>query len=155
MSGQPIPSGYHAITAQLAIEGAAAAIAFHEKAFGAVVLDRAMDPSGQKVWHAAVKIGDSMIFVNDVFPEMDPTDQQSVSNLWLYVDDVDAWFKRAVEAGARASMPPGDMFWGDRMAHVVDPFGQKWAIASHVKDMTPEEMKQAEDAFKASMKKAH
>ncbi len=151
MSVQPIPSGYHTITAQLAIEGAAKALAFYEKAFGAVVIDRAVDPSGEKIWHSAVKIGDSMIMINDVFPEMDPTAQQSVTNLWLYVDDVDAWFKRAVEAGARASMPPADMFWGDRMAHVVDPFGQKWAIATHIKDMTPEEMKKAEDDFKAAM----
>ncbi len=155
MSVQPIPTGYHTITAQLAIQGAAKAIEFYEKAFAAVVLDRAMDPSGNKVWHAAMKIGDSMIFVNDVFPEMDPTAQQSVSNLWLYVDDVDAWFKRAVEAGARPGMPPADMFWGDRMGQVTDPFGQKWTIAMHVKDMTPDEMKAAEEAFKAGMKKAH
>lgn len=155
MSVRPIPSGYHTITAQLAIHGAATALSFYEKAFGAVVIDRALDPSGQKIWHAAVKIGDSMIFVNDVFPEMDPTAQQSVTNLWLYVDDVDAWFKRAVEAGAKVSMAPADMFWGDRMAHVADPFGQKWTIATHVKDMTPEEMKKAEDAFKEGMSKAH
>ena len=90
MSVQPIPAGYHTITAQLAINGAAKALEFYEKAFAAVVSDRAMDPSGAKIWHAAVKIGDSMIFVNDVFPEMDPTAQQSVSNMWLYVDDCDA-----------------------------------------------------------------
>jgi uncharacterized glyoxalase superfamily protein PhnB len=155
VSVQPIPTGYSTITAQLAIDGAAKAIAFYEQAFGAVVVDRAIDPSGQKIWHAAVKIGTSMIMINDVFPEMDPTAQQSVSNFWLYVEDVDASFKRAVEAGAKASLPPTDMFWGDRMAHVVDPFGQKWAIATHVKDMSPDEMKKAEDDFKAAMKKAH
>ena len=155
MSVHPVPKGYHTITAQLAIEGAAKALEFYKKAFGAEVLDHAMDPSGHKIWHAAVKIGDSMIFVNDVFPEMDPSAKQSHSNLWLYVDDTDAWFKRAVEAGAKPSMPPVDMFWGDRMAHVVDPFGQKWAIATHTKDLTPEEMKKAEEDFKASMKKAH
>jgi uncharacterized glyoxalase superfamily protein PhnB len=153
MSVRPIPDGYHTITAQLAIDGAEKALTFYEKAFGAVVLDRAMDPSGAKIWHASVKIGDSIIFVNDVFPEMDPTAQQSVSNLWLYVDDVDAWFERAVGAGAKAGMPPADMFWGDRMGQVTDPFGQKWTIAMHVKDMTPAEMKQAEDAFKAGMTK--
>jgi PhnB protein len=150
MSVKPIPEGYHTITPQLAIDGAAKAIDFYQQAFGADVIARAPDPSGQKIWHAALRIGDSMIFVNDVFPDMGGA--PSSSSLWLYVPDVDASFKRAVDAGASGSMPPADMFWGDRMAHVIDPFGQKWAIATHVKDMTPEEMKSAGDAFAAQMK---
>ncbi len=152
MAVKPIPAGYHTITAQLAIEGAAAAIAFYEKAFGAEVVDKAIDPSGHKIWHAALRVGDSMLFVNDVFPEMDPTAKQSNTSLWLYVADVDAAYARAVAAGAKPAMPPTDMFWGDRMGHVHDPFGQRWTLATHIKDMTPEEMKQAEEAFKASMK---
>lgn len=151
MAVSAIPKGYHTITAQLAVDGAARAIEFYEKAFGAEVVDRALDPSGQKVWHAALRIGSSMLFVNDVFPEMDGS--QSHSSLWLYVEDADAAFKRAVDAGATAKMPPADMFWGDRMAHVADPFGQTWTLATHIKDMTPEEMKAAEEAFVASMKK--
>jgi PhnB protein len=151
MAVSPIPKGYHTITAQLSIEGATQAIEFYKKAFGAEVLDQAPDPSGKKIWHAALRVGDSMLFVNDIFPEMGGS--ASHSGMWLYVNDVDASFKRAVDAGAKGLQPPADMFWGDRMAHVVDPFGQKWAIATRVKDMTPEEMKKAAEAFIASTKK--
>jgi uncharacterized glyoxalase superfamily protein PhnB len=151
MSVKAIPEGYRTITPQLSIDGAAKAIEFYTKAFGAEVKDRAIDPSGQKVWHASLKIGDSMIFVNDVFPDMGGV--ESTSSIWLYVSDCDGAFKRAVDAGAKATMPPADMFWGDRMGQVVDPFGQKWTIATHVKDMTPEQIKEAEKAFIAEMKK--
>ena len=149
MAVSPIPKGYHTVTAQLAIDGAAKAIEFYTKAFGAEVVDRAPDPSGQKIWHASLRIGDSMLFVNDVFPDMGGS--PSHTSLWLYVPDVDAWFKRAVDAGAKPTNPPMDMFWGDRMAHVIDPFGQKWALAARVKEMTPEEMKKAGEAFVAQM----
>ncbi len=151
MAVSPIPKGYHTITAQLAVDGAANAIEFYKKAFGAEVIQQAPDPSGKKVWHASLRIGDSMLFVNDVFPDMGGS--LSNTSLWLYVNDVDASFKRAVDAGAKALLPPADMFWGDRMAHVADAFGQKWTIATHVKDMTPEEQKKAADAFVAQQKK--
>src|SRR5271156_2956589 len=97
MASAPIPKGYHTITGQLNLDGAAKAIEFYTKAFGAEVVDEAPDPSGQKIWHASLRIGDSMLFVNDVFPDMGGT--ASHSNLWLYVNDVDASFKRAVDAG--------------------------------------------------------
>ncbi len=151
MATQPIPAGYHTITAQLSLNDAAAAIALYQKAFGAEVVDTAKDPSGTKVWHAALRIGSSMIFVNDVFPEMGSPDP-SRSSMWLYVADVDSAFNQAVDAGCTPIMPPEDMFWGDRMGQVSDPFGQKWTIASHVKDMTREEIAAAEAAFVASMK---
>lgn len=150
MTVKPVPEGFHTITPQLTIDGAAKAIDFYKAAFGAEEVSRAPDPSGQKIWHSHLRIGDSAIFVNDVFPEMGA--KQSEASLWLYVPDVDAWFKRAVDAGATPAMPPVDAFWGDRMAHVVDPFGQKWTIATHVKDMTPEEMQKAQDAALAQMK---
>ena len=150
MSVSPIPHGYHTITAHLFVDGAAAAIEFYKRAFAAEEIDRAADPSGQKIWHAALRIGDSMLFVNDVFPEMGGG--QSQSSLWLYVPDVDASFKRAVDAGAKAAMPPADMFWGDRMAQVADAFGQKWTIATRLKNMTPDEMKAAQDSFLAQQK---
>ena len=150
MPAKSIPEGYRTITPQLSIDGAAEAIEFYTKAFGAEVKDRAVDPSGKKVWHASLKIGDSMIFVNDVFPDMGGT--ESSSSIWLYVNDCDAVFQRAVSAGAKATMPPADMFWGDRMGQVVDPFGQKWTVATHVKDMTPDEIKAAEKAFIDEMK---
>lgn len=152
MPVSPIPEGYHSLTPQLSIEGAAKAIDFYKAAFGAVEIARAPDPSGQKIWHAVLRMGDSMFFVNDVFPEMDPEAKQSVSNTWVYVTDVDASFKQAVDAGARAMMPPVDMFWGDRMAHIADPFGQRWTLATHVKDLTPEEMQKAQDDAVAQMK---
>jgi uncharacterized glyoxalase superfamily protein PhnB len=151
MAVKAIPEGYHTITAQLSVERADEAIAFYKKAFGAEEIARAADPGGKKVWHAAIRIGNSMLFVNDVFPEMGGS--QSQSSQWLYVPDVDAAFKRAVDAGAKPTMPPADMFWGDRMGQVADSFGQKWTIATHTKDMTPAEMQAAQDAFVAQMKK--
>ena len=151
MAAQPIPAGYHTITAQLNLEGAEAAIAFYQKALGAELVDKALDPSGKKVWHASLRIGTSMLFVNDTMPEMGVGPSQST--IWLYVNDVDAAFKRAVDAGAKPTMPVSDMFWGDRTGQFTDPFGQRWTVATHIKDMTPEEMKKAENEFVASMKK--
>lgn len=150
MASAPIPKGYHTITAQLNLDGAAKAIEFYTKAFGAEVVDKAPDPSGQKIWHASLRIGDSMLFVNDVFPDMGGT--QSQSTLWLYLTDVDASFKRAVDAGGKPTMPPADMFWGDRIGQIIDPFGQKWTLATRVRDMTPDETKKAADDFIAETK---
>ena len=150
MTVKAIPDGYHAITPQLAVEGAARAIDFYKAAFGAEELTRAPDPSGKKVWHASLRIGTSIFFVNDVFPEMGGT--VSNTTLWIYAPDVDALFARAVAAGATATMPPADMFWGDRLAQVGDGFGQKWTLATHTKDLTPDEMKKAEAEFVAAMK---
>lgn len=151
MSVKPMPEGYQTITAQLAIDGADKALAFYEKALGAEVVDKALSPDGAKVWHASVRIGSSMIMINDVFPEMGVG--QSQSSMWLYVTDCDASFERAVDAGMTTKMPPADMFWGDRMGVVTDPFGQRWTFATHVKDMTPEAMKAAEAAFVAAQQK--
>lgn len=150
MTTNPIPAGYHTVTVQLSVPNAADAIEFYKRAFGAVEVDRALDPSKTKVWHAALRIGTSMVFVNDLFPNMgDP--EPSRSAMWLYVPDCDASFAQAVAAGAKVTMPAMDMFWGDRMGQVLDPFGQKWTIATRIKDMTPDEMKAAEAAFIASM----
>ena len=146
-----IPDGMHTITPQLAIDGCDKAIEWYGKAFGAEVVSRAPDPSGKKVWHASVRIGNSIIFVNDVFPEMGGGAQ--TASLWLYTDNVDQAWKRAVDAGAKQTMPLGDMFWGDRLGQLVDPFGNKWNLAQHMKDLTPDEMKKAQDAFVASMPK--
>src|SRR5580658_2789066 len=99
MATSPIPKGYHTITAQLSLDDAAQAIEFYRKAFGAEVIDKAPDPSGKKIWHAALRIGDSMLFVNDIFPEMGGS--ASHTGLWLYVNDVDASYKRADDAPRR------------------------------------------------------
>jgi PhnB protein len=146
-----IPEGMHTITPQLAIDGCDKAIEWFKKAFGAELLSRAPDPSGKKVWHASMKIGSSIFFVNDVFPDMGGGAQ--TASLWLYTENVDQWFKRATEAGAEVAMPMMDMFWGDRMGQIKDPFGNRWNLAQHMKDMTPDEMKKAQDAFVASMAK--
>ena len=146
-----VPEGLHTVTAALAVDGASEAITFYKKAFGAEEVSRAPDPSGKKIWHAQIRIGDSQIFVNDVFPEMGGG--PGSARLWLYVENVDALFKRATEAGAVVKMPLADMFWGDRIGCVVDTWGNEWNLAQHVKDMTPDEMKKAQDAFVAGMKK--
>jgi PhnB protein len=144
-----VPEGMHTITPQLAIDGCDKAIEWFQKAFGAELLSRAPDPSGKKVWHASVRIGNSVIFVNDVFPEMGGGVQ--TASLWLYTDNVDQAWKRAVDAGAKTTMPLGDMFWGDRLGQLTDPFGNKWNLAQHMKDLTPDEMKKAQDDFVAQM----
>jgi uncharacterized glyoxalase superfamily protein PhnB len=146
-----IPEGLHAVTPQLTIDGASEAIAFYKKAFGAEEIARALDPSGKKIWHAEISLGDSRLYVNDAFPEMGGPANKT--RLWFYSENVDTLFKRATEAGAKIKMPLGDMFWGDRLGAVVDPWGNEWTLAQRVKDMTPEEMKQAQDAFVAQMKK--
>jgi uncharacterized glyoxalase superfamily protein PhnB len=146
-----VPQGMHTLTVQLAVDGAAEAIAFYEKAFGAKELERAPDPSGTKIWHAALEIGDSVLYLNDVFPEMGGKPQSAA--LWLYAEGVDQLFKRATDAGCKVTMPLADMFWGDRTGQVVDKWGVQWNLAQRIKDMTPEEMKKAQDEFVANLPK--
>jgi uncharacterized glyoxalase superfamily protein PhnB len=146
-----IPEGLHTVTAQLTIDGASDAIAFYQKAFGAEEVMRAPDPSGKKIWHAEIRLGDSRVFVNDAFPDMGGGANKT--RLWVYSENVDALYKRATDAGAKVKMPLADMFWGDRLGAVVDPWGNEWTLAQHLKDLTPAEMKQAQDAFIAQMKK--
>jgi PhnB protein len=134
----PVPQGYHTLTPSITCRDAAKAIDFYKKAFGAEELVRMPSPDG-KVSHAELKIGDSMIFVNDEFPGMSaappPTNTPSVY-FFLYVNDADAVYNQAVSAGAKATMPLDDMFWGDRFGKVTDPFGHQWGIATHVEDVT-------------------
>ena len=146
-----IPEGLHSITPQITVNGASEAIEFYAKAFGARENARAPDPSGKKIWHAELTVGDSRIFVNDAFPEMGGP--ANTTRLWLYSENVDALFKRATSAGATVKMPIADMFWGDRVGTVADPWGNEWTMAQRTKNLTGEEMKQAQDAFVASMKK--
>lgn len=140
----PIPEGYRTITPYLVLKGAAEALAFYAKAFGAVETVRMPGPGGS-VMHAEVRIGDSMLMLSDEFPDwgqLGPLARGgSTCTIMLYVEDCDATFQRAVAAGCTATMPPTDEFWGDRFAKVTDPFGHQWAISTHVEDVTPEEMK--------------
>jgi PhnB protein len=146
-----IPEGMHSVTTQLTLKGCSEAIEFFKKALGAVEVSRAIDPSGTKVWHAALRIGDSTIFCNDDFPEMGGGPK--VAHLWIYGENVDAAFKRAVDAGAKVVMPLADMFWGDRMGVVADQWGNQWSLAQRVQDLTPEQLKKAGEAFAAQNKK--
>jgi PhnB protein len=151
---QPIPKGFHSVTPSLTVRNAAQAIDFYKKALGAEELMRMTGPDG-KIGHAEVKIGDSIIFLNDENPAWGTKSPQTLggtcSGLYIYVEDVDKAFQRAVEAGGQAKMPVADMFWGDRMGHLVDPFGHNWTLATHTKDMTMEEMKEGEKKFYAQM----
>jgi len=151
---EAIPRAYGSITPGLSIRGAAKAIAWYAKAFGAKELYRLPGPDG-KVMHAEVKFGDSIVMLGDEAPEMGAASPQTLSGtsvaLLLYVKDVDAAYARAVAAGATPVQPPADMFWGDRYSQVRDPFGHRWSIATHVADLTPSQMKKGMDAWMASM----
>jgi uncharacterized glyoxalase superfamily protein PhnB len=149
--GKPIPDGYHSVTPYLTIRGAAAAIEFYKTAFGAIeTLRLAGGPDGQQVMHGEIQIDDSIVMLSDEFPEMgalSPTHfNGATGSLMIYVEDCDAVFNRAVAAGATVTMPLADMFWGDRMGQVRDPFGHKWSIATHKLDMTPDEIAEARRA---------
>lgn len=143
---QPIPEGMHTVTPHLVCAGAADAIAFYTKAFGATELMRVPGPEGTLV-HAAVRIGDSTVMLMDEAPQWGATGPASLGatpvSLHLYVEDVDTAFQRATEAGAKEVMAPADMFWGDRYGVVTDPFGHQWSIATHVRDLSPEEVQAA------------
>jgi len=148
-AASPIPKGYHSITSTLTCSDAAEAIDFYKKAFGAEEVMRSNSPDG-KVSHAELKIGDSIIFVNDEFPGMNLSHSTSGTppyGIFLYTPDVDAVFARAVAAGARVEMPMEDMFWGDRFGKITDPFGHQWALAMRVEDLTREETNKRAAAF--------
>jgi PhnB protein len=140
---KPIPDGYHSVTPYLIIKGAAEAIEFYKTALGATELFRMPQPDG-RIGHAEIKIGDSVIMLADEFPEMknfgpNTLGGSSVSIL-IYVDDVDSVFTQALAAGATEQRPVEDKFYGDRGGSLADPFGHVWHIATHIEDVSPEEM---------------
>jgi PhnB protein len=146
---KPIPEGYHTITPALIVNDARGAIEFYKRAFDASVRGVADGPGG-KVIHAEIKIGDSIVMLSDEFPEWGSLSPRSAGgkqsmSLHIYVTDADAAFKRAVDAGATVVMPIMDAFWGDRYGQLTDPYGHKWSIGTHKKDMTREEMQKAQD----------
>jgi len=148
----PIPEGYHSVTPSITCKEAAKAIDYYKKVFGATEIMSMLGPGGT-VMHAELKIGDSVIFVSDEFPGMSsaPVSTSSPSyGLFLYVEDVDGIYNRAVAAGASVVMPITNMFWGDRYGKVVDPFGHHWGLATHVEDVSPEEMKRRQEAWAAT-----
>ena len=144
---KPIPKGMGTVTPHLVCNGASNAIEFYKKAFGAEEICRMPTPDGKKLMHAMIRVGDSMIMLVDESPEWGALGPISLKGspvtLYLYVEDVDAFAKRAVKAGAKVIMPVADMFWGDRYGTLEDPFGHKWSVATHIRDVTPEEMQRA------------
>jgi len=152
---KPIPDGHHTVTPYLTVKGAAKAIDFYKRAFGAHEEGRMDTPDGKSVVHAEIRIGDSMVMLSDEIPGMGPRSPEALggttSSIFLYVPDVDTAFRRAVDAGAKAIMPPTDMFWGDRFGKLDDPFGHQWAMATHKEDLSDEEIRKRGAAAMASM----
>ncbi len=150
---KPIPEGYHSVTPYLIISGAADAIEFYKKAFGAIELLRMPYPDG-KIGHAEIKIGDSPIMLADEVPDMKYLSPKTLGgspvSILLYVEDVDTVFNRAVAAGATQDRPVEDKFYGDRAGSLIDPFGHTWHVATHKEDVTPEEMELRSKAAAAS-----
>jgi len=154
----PIPEGHHTVTPSIAVHDAAAALAFYAKAFGAEEIMRMPLPDG-RIMHAEIRVGNSTIMLADEIPQMGTKGPKAYGGspvtFYVYVSNVEAAFKRAVNAGAKELMPLVDMFWGDRAGQVEDPFGYRWMLAQRVKDLTPQEMKAAHEAFTAGMATQH
>ena len=151
---QAIPTGFHTLTPHLTVRDADKALEFYKNALGAEILNAARMPDG-KIMHAALRIGDSMLMLNEEMPEYGALSPLSLGGtgvtIHIYTDNVDEAFNRAVSAGARVKMPLMDQFWGDRYGLVEDPFGHKWSLATHVKELSPEEMQRAQDEAMAKM----
>lgn len=149
MAVKAIPEGYHSVTPYLVIDGAEEAIRFYTQALGATEVMRL--PMGDKIGHAEIRIGDSHIMLSDEWPDMDIRGPKSrggaTSSLMIYVEDADAAFARAVAAGATVERPVADQFYGDRNGGIVDPFGHRWTISTHVEDVSEEEMQRRMEAF--------
>ena len=147
----PIPEDFRTITPHLVVKGVARAVEFYRQAFGAEELYRNLAPDGVSIIHSELLLGDSRFFINDEFPDHgvlapDPARGSSIT-LHLYVPDVDAFYQRAVAAGAEVIFPLADCFWGDRYAIVRDPFGHRWSVASRIEDLSPADIQARAKAF--------
>lgn len=154
MSVKPIPEGYHTATPYLAVDDAAEALEYYKKAFGAKERGRMEAPDG-KIGHAEIQIGDSVVMLSDPFPQASTRTPKELggttASVFLYVENVDAFVQRAVDAGATVSMEVADQFWGDRFGTITDPFGHSWSVATHIEDVPPEEMAERAKAAMAAM----
>ncbi len=150
----PIPEGYHSVAPHLVVADAGEAIDFYSRAFGATEAFRMATPDGAKVMHAEIRIGDSPVMLAEEFASVGVSAPATLGGtsvtIHLYVDDVDKLVAQAEAAGAEVTMPPQDMFWGDRYARLKDPFGHSWSVATHIANPTPEEMAAAAKAMFSS-----
>ena len=147
---KPVPEGYHTVTPGLTIDGCAEAIELYKKALGAEERHRMAAPGpGGKIMHAEIKVGDSIIMLNDVMPEMGAL--PSKSSFYLYVNDCDAAYKRAIDAGFKSIVPPSDMFWGDRYGGAEDKWGNKWGFSTHKEDVQPQDMEKRQAEWMKQM----
>ncbi|MDQ5874406.1 MAG: VOC family protein [Actinomycetota bacterium] len=148
---KPIPDEYPQVTAYLCIDGASDAIEFYSKVLGATQRGDRMEAPGGKVGHAELSLGDSLIMLSDEFPEMGIQSPKKLGGspvtMSVYVEDVDAVFERAVEAGAKPLRAVEDQFYGDRSGQFEDPFGHRWSVASHIEDVAPDEMRKRMEAM--------
>jgi PhnB protein len=153
MAVKPIPEGYHTLTPYLAVDDAAEAIEYYKKAFGAKERVRMDTPDG-KIGHAELEIGDALLMLSDPFPDASTRPPKELAgtsaSVFMYVEDVDAVVKQAVDTGASVTMEVADQFWGDRFGTVTDPFGHVWSIATHVEDVPPEEIAERAKAAMAA-----
>jgi PhnB protein len=149
MPVQARPEGYHSVTPYLVVDDAAKAIDFYARAFGAREIFRL--PMGDKIGHAEIVIGDSHVMLSDEWPDMNMRGPKArggaTASMMVYVDDVDAMFAQALKAGGTADKDPENQFWGDRMGTLVDPFGHRWMLATHIEDVPPEEMERRMASF--------
>ncbi|HEY7615014.1 MAG TPA: VOC family protein [Gemmatimonadales bacterium] len=147
---QAIPKGYHTVTPSLFVNGAAKAIEFYKKALGAEELMRFPGPGGA-IMHAEIKIGDSVVMLADEMPDQGGRSPKTIGgtpvSFFVYREDVDSAWKRAVDAGAKVLVPLADQFWGDRTGCLEDPFGHQWWLAQHLQDLTPDEIQKNAEAF--------
>jgi PhnB protein len=154
MGVKPIPEGYHTATPYLAVDDAAEALEYYKKAFGAKERGRMEAPDG-KIGHAEIQIGDSLVMLSDPFPQATTRTPKELggttASVFLYVEDVDAFVQKAIDAGATVTMEVADQFWGDRFGTITDPFGHSWSVATHIEDVPPGEMAERAKAAMAAM----
>lgn len=157
MAPQAVPEGYHTVTPYLSVDDAAAAIEFYGRAFGATEQVRMSGPDGL-IAHAELEIGDSRVMLADPLPQFTVRPPKelggSTVGIFIYVENVDEVVQQAIDVGATPLMPPQDMFWGDRFGAVTDPFGHVWQIATHVEDVSPEEMEKRSREWMAELANA-
>jgi PhnB protein len=154
MAAKPIPEGQPTVTPYLAVDDAAKAIEYYKRAFGATERGRMAGP-GDSIMHASLEIGDGVVMLSDPFPQASTKTPKELGgtsvSIFMYVEDVDEVVKQAVDAGGSVTMEPADQFWGDRFGTVTDPFGHVWGLATHVEDLTPEEMEERAKAAMSAM----